>query len=153
MTATIPFFAVQLKRYHIMMRTSILRHFLALSLLALSAAAAAQTPSAAPPKLEKLDESGDAPITVTGKPGSEKKIVEKREQGKVTEVKVTSGKSTYYVKPNTPAGSAQPGDVTGSANRGPQWKVMEFDLGKKKKSEKEQEAADNAPPPPSPPAK
>jgi hypothetical protein len=129
-----------------MMRTSIFRQFLALSLLALSAAAGAQTPSSAPPKLEKLDESGDAPITVTA-PANEKKITEKREQGKVTEVKVTTGKSTYYVKPNTPAGSAVPGDLTGSANRGPQWKVMEFDLGKKKKDPKEQEAADDTPPP------
>ncbi|MEC5160882.1 hypothetical protein ACFDR9_002375 [Janthinobacterium sp. CG_23.3] len=129
-----------------MMRISIFRQFLALSLLALSAAAGAQTPSSAPPKLEKLDESGDAPITVTAP--AEKKITEKREQGKVTEVKVTTGKSTYYVKPNTPAGSAVPGDLTGSANRGPQWKVMEFGPGKKKQDPKEQEAADNAPPPP-----
>ena len=130
-----------------MMRTFKFRQFLALSLLALSAAAGAQTPSSAPPKLEKIDEAGDAPITVTGKPDSEKKITEKREQGKVTEVKVKSGKSTYYVKPNAPAGSAQPGDLTGNANRGPQWKVMEFDLGKKKKTPQEQDAADNAPPP------
>ncbi|MDC8759743.1 hypothetical protein [Janthinobacterium fluminis] len=135
-----------------MMRTLYIRHFLALSLLALSAAAGAQTPSSAPPKLEKIDESGDAPITVTAKPGGEKSISEKREQGKVTEAKVKTGKSTYYVKPNSPAGSAQPGDLAGSANRGPQWKVMEFDLGKKKKSPKEQEAAENAPPP-APPAK
>lgn len=144
--------AVQLKRFHTMMRTSTLRHFLALSLLALSAAAGAQTPGSAPPKLEKIDEAGDSAITVTGKPDSEKKITEKREQGRVTEVKVKSGKSTYYLKPNTPAGSAQPGDVMGSANRGPQWKVMEFNLGKKKKSAKEQDAADDAPAPPPAPA-
>ncbi|WP_317202642.1 DUF2782 domain-containing protein [Janthinobacterium sp.] len=130
------------------MRTSPIRNLLALSLLALSAAVGAQTPSSAPPKMERIDESGDAPITVTAKPANQKKITEKREQGKVTEVKVTSGKSTYYVKPNTPAGSAQPGDLAGSANRGPQWKVMEFDLGRKKASAKELEAADPAPAPP-----
>ncbi len=131
-----------------MMRTSTIWQVLALSLLVQSANASAQAPSAAPPKLEAIEETADAPITVTSPNANEQKITEKREQGKVTEVKVTSGKSTYTVRPNNPAGSAMPGDMTGSANRGPQWQVMEFDLGKKKKSQKEQDAADNAPAPP-----
>ena len=138
-----------------MMRTSKFWQVLVLSLLAHATSVSAQTPPSEPPKLEKLEEMTDAPITVTTQPGSgsEKKITEKREQGKVTEVKVKSGHSTYYLKPNTPAGSALPGDAVGSANRGPQWQVLEFDLGKKKKSQQEQDAADNAPPPPpQPPA-
>ena len=130
-----------------MMRISQFRQALALTLLAFACAAGAQAPARTPP-LEKIEETADAPITVTTKPESEKKITEKREQGKVTEVKVTTGKSTYYLKPNTPAGSAVPGDAVGSANRGPQWQVLEFDLGKKKKTQSEQDAADEAPPPP-----
>ena len=128
-----------------MMRTFPLRQVLVLALLVHAALAGAQTP---PPKLEKIEDAGDPSITVTAKPDSERKITEKREQGRVTEVKVTGGGSTYYLKPNTPAGSAVPGDAVGSANRGPQWQVMEFDLGKKKKTPGEQEAADDVPPPP-----
>ena len=133
-----------------MMRTSPIRHVLALTLLAYAASVGAQAPANAPasPQLEKIEETGDSSITVTAKPGSESRITEKREQGKVTEVKVISGASTYYLKPNTPAGSALPGDAVGSANRGPQWQVREFDLGKKKKTQSEQDAADTLPPPP-----
>lgn len=129
-----------------MMRSSTIRPFVLVALLACAALAGAQAPAKAPPPLEKIEEIGDDAITVTGKPDSEKKITEKREQGKVTEVQVNTGRSSYSVKPNTPAGNAMPGDMTGSANRGPQWKVMEFDLGKKSKNPKEQDAADDAPP-------
>ena len=129
-----------------MMRTS--PYVLALTLLAHAASVSAQANAPAPQKLEKIEETGESPITVTARPGGESKITEKREQGKVTEVKVTSGASTYSLKPNTPAGSALPGDAVGSANRGPQWQVMEFDLGKKKKTQSEQEAADTPPPTP-----
>lgn len=132
-----------------MMRTSTLRTLLALSVLAHTAAGAQEPPR----KLEKIEEVGDSPITVAPPAGGEKKIIEKREQGRVTEVKVTSGGSTYHLKPNTPAGSAVPGDAVGGANRGPQWQVMEFDLGKKKKQKDEETAADDAaaPPPPATP--
>lgn len=78
-----------------------------------------------PPQLEKLEEGDAAAITIR-KPGSEKKITEKREQGKVKEVKVQSGKSTYYLKPNDPAGSALPGDAESNATRAAQWQVLEF---------------------------
>lgn len=121
-------------------------------ILALSNAALAQpqaqTPSTAPPKLDKIDEI-DTPITVTNKP-KEKAVTEKRDNsGRVTEVKVKSGPSTYTVKPkNTTTSTALPGDAAGMANRGPQWTVMEFDLGKKKTKQKEDEAEDNVPPPP-----
>lgn len=133
-----------------MMRSSLVRQFLVLPLLVCAAVAGAQQkPGAAPPQLEQIEETGEAPITVTSKPENERKITEKREQGKVTEAQVNTGKSKYTVKPNTPAGSALPGDMTGSANRGPQWKVMEFDLGKKKKKSGKQtdgDAGDDTPP-------
>jgi len=57
-------------------------------------------------------------------------------------VKVTSGGSTYYMKPAAGADQAN-----GNALRGPQWKVLEFDLGKKKQKQRDEEAAD-APAPP-----
>lgn len=127
-----------------MMRISPLWSALFLSLSALCASAGAQTVSDAPPKLDKIEEIANDPITVGSKPAPEKKITEKREGGRVTEAKVKSGKSTYTVRPNTPAGSALPGDAVGSANRGPQWTVMEFDLGKKKKKSKDDASADDA---------
>ncbi|MES2299827.1 MAG: hypothetical protein V4582_22500 [Pseudomonadota bacterium] len=123
---------------------------LGLLLLQAALAGAQNTPSSAPPKLERIEDGSDTPITVTAKPGSDKKITEKREQGKVTEVKVKSGKSEYTMKPNTPAGNGQPGDVQSNATRAPQWQVMEFNLNKKKKEEASKEAASTpAPPPPS----
>ena len=68
-------------------------------------------------------------------------------QGKVTEVKVHSGKSTYYVKPNDPAGSALPGDAQSSTNRGAQWQVKEFELGNQNQSVGAEAAKVPAPPP------
>ncbi|CAN7721333.1 hypothetical protein LJR289_005989 [Pseudoduganella sp. LjRoot289] len=123
-------------------------------ILALSSYAQAQTPAAQPPKLDKIEEV-DTPITVTTKPANERKVTEKREGGRVTEAKVKSGPSTYTVKPNsTTSTTALPGDASGgSANRGPQWTVMEFDIGKKKTKQKEGEAADDASAPPPPPPK
>ena len=88
-----------------------------------------------PPKMEKLEE-GEAPAITIRKPDTEKKITEKREKGKVTEVKVQTGKSTYYLKPNEAAGNAVPGDAQSNQNRGAQWSVREFDLGRKKKGAK-----------------
>jgi hypothetical protein len=145
-----------------MMRTSTFWQVLALSLLAHTASVSAQTPSSstattsipglapvpAPPQMERLEEMTEAPITVTPQGNSDTKIEERREQGRVTEVKVTSGGSTYYMKPNTPAGTAAPGDVTGSANRGPQWKVFEFDFGSTKKTPEQEEAGSAATPAP-----
>jgi hypothetical protein len=141
------------KRPSIMLRSTTFWNAAFLCLLAHAGAAHAQTaasssPSSAPPKLERIEEGSDAPITVTAKPKAEKKITEKKEQGRVTEVEVQSGKSHYVMKPNVPAGNAQPGDAQSGAIRAPQWKVMEFDLGKKKKKEVEEEAAASTPPPP-----
>lgn len=124
--------------------------WLALPLLLLATGAFAQS-APPPPQLEKIEEV-DNPVTVTSKPSAETKIVEKREGGRVTEAKVKSGKSTYTVKPNTPAGSALPGDAAGMANRGPQWTVLEFDLLSKKKKRSAEEADKEDGPPPPPPA-
>ncbi len=96
-----------------------------------------------PPQLEKLEE-GEAPAVTIRKPDQERKITEKRAPGgKVTEVKVTSGKSTYYLKPNDPAGSALPGDAQSNTARPAQWKVKEFDLVRTPEA-KEAEAAEAA---------
>jgi hypothetical protein len=101
-----------------------------------------------PPQLEKLEE-GTPPAVTIRKPEQRSTVTEKRAPGgKVTEIKVTSGKSTYYLKPNDPAGSAAPGDTQGSTNRGAQWEVMEFDLGRRAQQKKEAQAADAAPTPP-----
>jgi hypothetical protein len=133
-----------------MTRISNLWPALLLSLFA-HGAYAQSTPSQAPPKLEKIEEIADDPITVTAKPGQESKITEKRDNsGNVTEATVKSGPSTYTLKPNRPVGSSVPGEV----NRGAQWTVMEFDIGKKKKTTKEDDGStDTTAPPPPPPAK
>lgn len=105
-----------------------------------------------PPQLEKLEE-GEAPAVTIRKPDQRSQTTEKRAPGgKVTEIKVTNGKSTYYLKPNDPAGSAAPGDAEGSTNRGAQWEVMQFDLGRRGKEKKEAEAAEAVPMPPDTPA-
>ncbi|MES2148225.1 MAG: hypothetical protein V4508_00390 [Pseudomonadota bacterium] len=135
-----------------MLRTTAFPKLAALALLAVAGLAQAQkSPSSAPPKLERIEEGSDTPITVTPPKASERKITEKRENGVVTEVKVKSGKSSYIMKPNVPAGNAVPGDAQSSAIRAPQWQVMEFDLGgKKKKTDKEDVDAGTVPPPPPP---
>lgn len=108
--------------------------------------------SDAPPQLEKLEEGQAPAVTIRGsKPQTQ--ITEKREQGKVTSVKVTTGGSTYYLKPNEPAGSALPGDGQSDTTRGAQWKVMEFDLGRHPDAQQTGQAADTVPPPAVPPSK
>ena len=140
-----------------MVRTSSVWKIMLLGMLAhASLTQAQQTPSSAPPKLERVEEGSDTPITVTPpqERGAKKKIVEKRDGGRVTEVQVTTGKSSYTMKANPPGAVAQPGDPASGTLRPPQWKVMEFDLFSKKKQKEgeETEAAAAAAPPP-PPAK
>jgi len=100
-----------------------------------------------PPELQKLEE-GEAPAVTIRKPGEGSgEITQKREQGRVTEVKVNSGGSTYYVKPASQAGTLQPGE---SLPRGAQWQIKEFDLGQKahKPGEAVQTDSDAGLPPP-----
>lgn len=96
-----------------------------------------------PPVLEKLDE-GEPPAITIRKPDTEKQITEQRQQGKVTEVKVKSGNSTYYLKPVDPAGSALRDDGESNDIRAAQWPVLEFDMGAKKKKATASEAAAEA---------
>lgn len=109
-----------------------------LLLLALSGNAVAQNartvPSDAPPKLERLEEGPPPQSGITvGKPKSDKSTTEKRDAtGAITETEVKTGGTTYYVRPNTQPGNAQPGDLQSSGNRAAQFKVKEFDLGRKK---------------------
>jgi hypothetical protein len=115
-------------------------------------ATAQQPPSEAPPKLERIEPGSDTPATTVPDRGRTK-IIEKKQGGQVTEVQVQSGKSRYTMKPRPP-GTARPGDTESTSLRGPQWEVLEFDLGKKKKGAAGTPTAADAPPPPAPaPAK
>lgn len=85
-----------------------------------------------PPKLEKLEEGPESDIKLIKPETTKLKTVERRENGKVTEVQVRTGKSTYTVKPN----SEPKGTPAGDANRAATWKVLEFG-GKKETKEVE----------------
>lgn len=143
-----------------MPRTSPCLKLLSLCLLAHASIALAQQqqpPSDKPPALEKIEPGSDVPAT-TIPPRGRTQIKEKKQGGQVTEVEVRSGKSHYYMKPNVPAGNAQPGDAESGAVRAPQWQVLEFDLNRKKKAAAEAAAAGAAapadvPPPPAPAGK
>lgn len=138
-----------------MMRTSPALKLLALFLLAHAGSALAQTrPSDAPPKLERIEEGSDTPVTIVPKRDQQRKIKETKDGGQVKEVQVTSGKSTYTMKGSNPASVAENSVGTGSTLRPPQWKVLEFDLSKKKQAQRDEEAAAAAaaaPPAPVPP--
>jgi hypothetical protein len=136
-----------------MLRTPLFRILLASCLLASASLAGAQQskPSDAPPKLERLDDSNLAPATATPR-ANEPKISEKRENGRTTEVKVKTGKSSYTMKGTNPAAGSSGLDANGSSLRGPQWQVGEFDLNKKKKDASEAAAETDAAPAPPPAA-
>jgi hypothetical protein len=135
-----------------MKRTSLLWPALLLTLSA-HTVFAQSTPSQAPPKMEKLEEVTEDPVTISAKP-AETKITERRDNsGNVVEATVKSGPSTYTLRPNHPVGTSVPGDAMSGAPRGAQWTLFEFDLGKKKKAPEDDAASDNNPPPQPPPAK
>lgn len=85
-----------------------------------------------PPKLEKLEEGPDSDVKLIKQESNKLKTVERKENGKVSEVQVRTGKSNYTVKAN----NAPKGTPEGDANRAAQWKVMEFG-GKKQSKEVE----------------
>lgn len=130
-----------------MMPTSKILSVLALLLCAQTSLSYAQNTSASPPKLEPIDDINDTPITVTAKPAQKNEVLEHKEQGRVTEVKVTSGPSTYYLKPNN-----NDSGIAGRNTSGPQWRVMEFGGKKKTTHEDEADAAPVPPPPSLPPS-
>lgn len=78
----------------------------------------------APPQTQRLEE-GEAPAVTIRQPDTQKKITEKRSQGKVTEVKVQTGKTTYYAKPNDTPGAMR-GDGQSDTNRPVQFEVGTF---------------------------
>jgi len=110
------------------------------------------SPSDKPPVLEKLEEGEEPAITIRKEQGA--RVKEKREGGRVTEAEVTSGGSTYTVRPvDQQPGNAQPGDAQAMQSRPAQWKVMEFDLSGKIKNTAEPEGGRaETPAPPAEPA-
>lgn len=139
------------------MRPSIIHSFgllaaLPLLTLAQQAATPPNTPAPPPPKMEKLEEGSQPAVTIRSAP-EQTNITEKRAPGgKRTEVKVTKGNNTYYLKPNDQAGSAQPGDAQATQSRPAEWRVMTFDGNRKLKEQQAASAPEPAAPPP-PPAK
>jgi hypothetical protein len=138
-----------------MARTSSVWKFLLLGTLAHASLVQAQQtpPSSTPPKLERIEEGSDVPVTITPQQRGSQKITEKREGGRVTEVQVTSGKSSYTMKAPQPGSVNDQADLTGSKLRPPQWKILEFDLSGKKKDQEAAATAEApvlapAPPPP-----
>lgn len=140
-------------------RTSALWITLSLCLLAHAGLASAQQAQGAPagntpPRLERIEEGSDVPITVTPPKSGGTKVTEKREGGRIVESRVNAGGSQYTLRPNTPVGTGQPGDAVTTSTRPPTWTVLEFDLNKKKNTDKEsvaEEAAGLQPAPPPPP--
>lgn len=96
----------------------------ALLLTAFAAHAADQTPPQ-PKNLEKVPEPPDSGITIS-KPDTKKKSVEKKTDGKTTEVKVNTGVSHYTLKANPEVGNAVPGTAAGNANRPAMFTLLEF---------------------------
>jgi len=121
--------------------------------LASAQLAVAQQPTAesVPPTLEKLEE-GEAPPVTTRGADAKPSIVETRERGQVTSIRVQRGNSTYYLKPAPPAGSALRDEAQRSATtRAPQWRILEFDWKnepEKSRNAAAQDAAGATPPPP-----
>ncbi|MDO8299700.1 hypothetical protein [Lacisediminimonas sp.] len=114
----------------------------------LAAATAVAQPRAdapPPPRLERLEEGQAPAVTIPGR-STEQKIEDKRENGRITSTTVRTGGSTYTVTPNTPKGSALPGDVQSTSNRPPQWKVLEFSTDPKKDQRNDAPAATPSPP-------
>ena len=104
-----------------------------------------------PPQLEVLEEGEPPAVTIRSREAP-REITESREKGgAVSEVRVHSGSSTYYLKPNAPAGSSLPGDAQSPGSRGAQWRVMEFDWGQQQEKRAAGSQGVEAPPPPPPP--
>ncbi|HEY4318391.1 MAG TPA: DUF2782 domain-containing protein [Herbaspirillum sp.] len=92
----------------------------------------AAAPAPPPPEMENLNEVEAPSVTIqTPQEQREKTITEKREGGKVTEVKVESKNSTYYLRPK-PIGTPVTGAADSAPQTNPTWNVKEFDWGGKK---------------------
>lgn len=75
-----------------------------------------------PPQTMTLEEDEAPAVTITP-PDSRKAITEKKSQGRVTEVKVKTGRSTYYAQPND-----APGAMRGDA-QSPESRPVQFEVG------------------------
>lgn len=104
-----------------------------------------------PTDLDLIDETEQPAITIR-RPGDRATITERRDNGVVREIRVQTGRSTYYLFPNEPAGSAMRGDTESIPVRPALWRVHEFDIGESKQEEKqeksEQQPSAPVPPPP-----
>lgn len=120
----------------------------ACTMLAANVMAQTRADAPPPPRLERLEE-GEAPaVTIPGR-STQQKIEDKRENGRITSTTVRTGGSVYTVTPNTPKGSALPGDLQSTSNRPAQWQIMEFSADPKKEAPgKAPAAAPTAPPAP-----
>lgn len=102
----------------------------------------------APPPPETLPlEEGQEPSVNIRQPDTQKGITQKKSQGRVTEVKVQTGSTTYYAHPNDPAGSAMRGDAGSDTTRPVQFHIGEFG---KPKTKPESEPVQTLQPNPNP---
>lgn len=129
------------------MRTFQARHIFAacIAAYAISIPASAQqaAPDVPPPQLEPLEEVTPQPATTIPERSQEQHINENRTRsGQVTDIQVTNGNSTYYLKPK------DPGSEEDNYARSAQWEIFRFDLRtNKEKAEAAAEAAATPPPP------
>lgn len=104
-------------------------------------------------ELELIDEVEQPTITIR-KPDATREITERKENGVVTEIKVQTGWSTYYLFPNDPLGSSFK-DTASTVVRPAMWRIHEFDITGQKPDEGRGENEDefdytsDAPAPPS----
>ncbi|HTH44064.1 MAG TPA: DUF2782 domain-containing protein [Oxalicibacterium sp.] len=138
------------------MRTTTLCSLLSLSAVLLAAPAVHAQSSAPsgqdvappPPETQRLEE-GEAPAVNIRPPDTSKKITETKSQGRVTEVKVQTGRSTYYAYPNDAPGTMH-GDAQSETTRPVQFRVGEF--GPPKAKPEAEEPVQTLPPNPHPAA-
>lgn len=69
-------------------------------------------------------EEGQAPAVTINPPDTKKSITEKKSQGRVTEVKVQTGRTTYYAHPID-----APGTMSGDA-QSPTSQPVQFEIGR-----------------------
>lgn len=117
----------------------------ALPLIVNAQSAPARAEAPPPPETVPLEE-GSAPDITIKQPDTKKKITEKKVGGKVTEIKVQTGRTTYYAHPNDPAGSAMRGDAQSQASRPVQFRIGEF--GSTDTLKKQREPIETLPPAP-----
>lgn len=102
---------------------------LSTQVIAQTSASSVKTDAPPPPRIEKLEEGPSVKPEKNPSFGKQenKKITEKRNNaGKVTEVEVKTGNTSYTLKADPEVGNAPAGTVQGQGNRPAQWKILEF---------------------------